>query len=156
MKLLLYPNKLLETYCHEVKDFNEDLWNKLDHMKEVMQKAEGLGLAANQVGLDNRMFIMKDSKEKVWEFINPTVLMTDDIQYENEGCLSFPGVVVQVKRAKQVSVRAQDRSGEWFHVGATGKEAVCIQHEIEHLNGLTFMTNLSRQQKRDVIRSMKK
>lgn len=156
MKLLYYPDKSLEMACVEVKDFNEDLWNKLDHMKEIMEKNDGMGLAANQVGLTERMFIMKDSKKKIWEFINPVVVFEDDVQYEAEGCLSFPGVTVSVKRFKQVTLVAQDRKGEHINVGAYEKEAVCVQHEMEHLNGITFLDKLSRQQRREVIRSIKK
>lgn len=155
MKLLLYPDEFLKTHCDEVKLFNEQLWNNLDHMKVIMQQHDGMGLAANQVGLLQRMFIMKDSKEKIWEFINPVIYSAIDAQYENEGCLRFPGIVVQVKRVKQVSVKAQDRSGEWFGVGAIDKEAVCIQHEIDHLNGITFLDYLSRQQRREALRSLR-
>jgi len=156
MNLLYYPNISLTTYCHEVKTFDHGIHIVLDNMKRIMEEANGMGLAANQVGLDLRVFIMKDLKGKIWEFVNPVIIFEDDVQYEDEGCLSFPGVVVQVKRSKQVSVKAQDRNGEWFHIGAYGKEAVCIQHEMEHLNGQTFLNGLSRQQKRDALRSIKK
>jgi peptide deformylase len=156
MKLLHYPNKNLEVYCHEVKDFNVDLHNKLDEMQVIMTENNGMGLAANQVGLTDRMFIMRDLKGKLWEFINPLILVEFDVQYEDEACLSFPGISVQVKRAKQVSVEAFDRHGEKFHVVAVDKEAVCVQHEIQHLNGLNFFQGLSRQQKRDSVKRLKK
>lgn len=156
MKLLLYPDKSLETICTEVKDFNEDLWNKLDHMKEIMQKHDGMGLAANQIGLTERMFIMKDLKGKIWEFINPVIVFEDDIQYDEEGCLSFPGAIVNIQRAKQVTILAKDRIGFPINAGAIDREAICIQHEMEHLNGITFLNKLSRQQRREVLRSMKK
>lgn len=152
MKLLYYPNESLKTYCHEVKEFNTELHTNLDSMKQIMQENNGMGLAANQVGLTSRMFVMKDLKGKIWEFINPSILYEFDVQYESEGCLSFPGLFIQVKRAKQVSVEAFNRDGEKFHVVAVDKEAVCVQHEIEHLNGMTFFEGLSRQQKRDAIK----
>lgn len=156
MKLLLYPNKSLEVYCHEVKEFNEDLHVKLDKMKKIMEESNGMGLAANQVGLTERMFVMKDLKGKIWEFVNPIIIAEFDVQYEDEACLSFPGLSVQVKRAKQVSVQAFNGMGEEFHVVAVDKEAVCVQHEIQHLNGLNFFQGLSRQQKRDAIKRLKK
>lgn len=156
MKLLYYPNIKLKEYCHDVKDFNEELHKKLDQMLPIMIENNGMGLAANQVGLSDRMFIMKDLKGKIWEFINPEVLFEYGAQYKNESCLSFPELVVQVKRPEQISIRAFDRNGEVFHVSAVEKEAICISHEIEHLNGNTFLEGLSRQQKRDAIKRMKK
>lgn len=156
MKLLYYPDESLNTYCQKVEVFDKDLWEKIDGMKKIMEEHDGMGLAANQVGLTDRMFIMKDLKGKIWEFINPVIIYEDDVQYEPEGCLSFPGTTVSIKRSKQVSLVAQDSMGEHFNVGAYGKEAVCIQHEIEHLDGITFLNSLSRQQKRDVLRKVKK
>lgn len=156
MKLLYHPNQSLKIYCQEVKTFDAELHKILDEMQKVMLEEDGMGLAANQIGLDTRIFLMKDKKNKVWEFINPIIVFEDDVQYINEGCLSFPGITIQVKRAKQVSVKAKDRNGEEFHIGATDLEAVCIQHEIDHLNGVTFIDNLSRQQRRDVLRKIKK
>lgn len=155
MKLLYYPNKILATTCDRVQSFDEELHKLLDDMQIVMTQNNGMGLAANQVGVLKRIFIMKDKKDKVWEFINPEIIFTDDVQYEDEGCLSFPGATVQVKRAKQVSVKAQDRNGEDFHISAYEKEAICIQHEMDHLEGKTFLDYLSRQQKRDVLRKVK-
>ena len=156
MKLLTYPNKSLITYCHEVKEFNEELGKKLDQMQIIMKENNGMGLAGNQVGLEDRMFIMKDLKNKIWEFINPEIVFEDGAQYKDEGCLSFPGLVVQVKRPEQVSIKAFDRTGEQFHISAIGIEAICISHEIQHLNGMTFFEGLSRQQKRDAIKRLKK
>ena len=156
MKLLLYPNKSLTTYCHEVKEFNEELWKKIDEMKVIMETNNGMGLAANQCGLEDRIFIMKDLKGKIWEFINPEIVFEDGAQYKNESCLSFPGLTVQVKRPEQISIKAFNGMGEQFHISAIGLEAICISHEIEHLNGTTFLNNLSRIQKRDAIKRIKK
>lgn len=156
MKLVTYPNKALEVYCQDVKEFNQDLHDKLDAMLPIMDQHKGMGLAANQVGLDQRFFIMKDLKGKLWEFINPEVLIEFGAQMENESCLSFPGLTLQISRPEQISVRAYNRNGEEFNIGAVGKEAICIYHEIEHLNGTTFLNNLSRQQRRDVVKRLKK
>lgn len=156
MKLLTYPNKSLTTYCHEIKEFNEELWKKLDEMKKIMEENNGLGLAANQCGLEDRMFIMKDLKGKIWEFVNPEIVFEDGAQYKDEGCLSFPRLTVKVKRPEQVSIKAFNGMGEQFHISAIGLEAICISHEIEHLNGNNMLHGLSRFERRDALKRMKK
>jgi peptide deformylase len=156
MKLLYYPNISLDTYCAPVVEFNEELWNNLDHMLQIMDDNAGMGLAANQCGLDARLFIMRDLKGKLWEFINPEILFEDDVTYLPESCLSFPGLTLSIKRPKQVSIKAYNRQGEEFNIVAWDKEAVCISHEIQHLNGLTFLENLSRLEKRSIMKQWKK
>lgn len=156
MKLLYYPDESLKTYCHEVTEFGEALVKELDQMTEIMLQNNGLGLAANQVGLIKRMFVMRDFKGKIWHFVNPVIIFDDGIQLEDEGCLSFKGLALQIQRAKQVSVKAVDGNGVEFHVAAVDREAICIQHEIEHLNGKMYIDNLPRQQKRDAIKRIKK
>lgn len=156
MKLLSYPDPFLEVVCEEVTDFDGELHHWLDQMKEIMEKNQGMGLAANQVGLKSRMFIMKDLRGAHWEFINPTIIYEEDLQFENEGCLSFNSILVQVKRPKVIRVKAYNRNGEEFNIVAQDKEAICIAHEIEHLNGKTFLDQMTRQQRRDLLRRMKK
>lgn len=156
MKLLLYSNPGLSVYCHEVKEFNEQLHKKLDDMLVIMDEHKGMGLSSNQVGLEDRMFIMRDLKGKLWEFINPEIIHEYDVQFADEACLSFPGITIQVQRPKQVSVKAKNRTGEEFHIIAVDKEAQCIDHEIQHLNGLTFLEGLTRQGRRDIARQIKK
>lgn len=125
-------------------------------MLVIMDEHKGMGLSSNQCGLENRMFIMRDLKGKLHEFINPEIIYEYGVQYENEACLSFPGITIQVKRPQQVSVKAKNRHGEEFHIIAMDKEAQCIDHEIQHLQGLTFLEGLTRQGKRDVARQIKK
>lgn len=156
MKLLHYPNDSLNFVCKDVTKFDQELHFWLDQMKQIMVANNGMGLAANQIGLESRIFVMKDLKDKLWEFINPVILSAYDSQYENEGCLSFPGVTVQVRRPKQITIKAYDRNGEEFTIVAIDKEAVCISHEIDHLQGNTFLNRLSRQQRRDILRGLKK
>lgn len=152
----MYPHPNLSQPCVEVTTFDDSLHKILDEMKDIMLKHNGLGLAANQCGLLDKMFVMKDKKGKIWDFINPEILFKDDIQLESEGCLSFPGITLEIPRAKQVSVKAKDRNGVEFHVSAYEIEAVCIQHEMEHLEGKTFVDNLSRQEKRRIKKELKK
>lgn len=156
MKLLTYPNEALNIKCDDVKDFNEELHKELDAMLPIMKEHNGMGLAANQVGLNKRLFIMKDLRGKLWECINPIIIVEHGVQLENESCLSFPDITVQIKRPEQIRMKAFNRYGEEFEVGAYQVEAICVCHEIDHLNGETFLNRLSRQQRREVIKRMKK
>lgn len=155
MKLLLYPNDILTKKCTDVEVFDALLHSILDEMQQIMLQSNGMGLAANQVGLELNIFIMKDLKGKVWEFINPEILSEIDAQFESEGCLSFPGLFISVKRPGQIGLRAFDRNGESFRIGAVGREAVCISHEMDHLKGKTFLDHMSRQQKRDSLKYLR-
>lgn len=156
MKLIYYPNEILASVCEEVTEFNEDLSKLIDEMTIIMLKHDGMGLSANQIGVKKRIFIMKDLKNNVKEFINPKITLTDGEQLTNEGCLSAPGIFVKVPRYEQVTVEAQNRNGETFKIGAIGIESVCIQHEIEHLDGKFFLDKLNRAEKRRIIKKIKK
>lgn len=154
MEIVKYPHEALSTVCTPVTEFNEELHKILDAMIPVMEQAHGIGLAANQVGITKRFFLMKDKKGKVWEFINPEIIAHDGGQQINEGCLSAPGVFVQVPRFGSVTVKAQNRSGEEFQIIAEEIEAVCIQHEIDHLQGIFFIEKTSRNQRRAALRQL--
>lgn len=164
MKVLKYPNPSLKRICQEVNfespnidlEYNSSINEILDQMKQVMLENNGMGLAANQVGLNYRIFIMKDLKNNIWEFINPSIIFKDDIQYLKEGCLSAPGVYIELPRAKHVTVKALNRNKEEFIVSAVDLEAVCIQHEIDHLDGIFYLDKLSRQQKRFYLKQIEK
>lgn len=156
MKLITYPDKSLEIVCKEVIKFNEELHKELDAMLPIMKEHNGMGLAANQVGLNKRLFLMKDLRGKLWECINPIIVAEYGVQMENEGCLSFPGITIQTNRPEQVRMKAFNRYGEEFEVGAYQIEAICVCHEIDHLNGETFLTKVSRQQRREIMKRFKK
>jgi len=148
MKLVYYPDPALTAKSEKVTDFDEALWQSLDVMRLIMKQNEGMGLAANQVGICKSFFIMKDKRDQIWDFINPEIIEQSGTQYQQEGCLSFPGVFIQVPRAASVTVKAQDRKGEEFHIIAEDMEAICIQHEIDHIYGIIFLDKATRQQKR--------
>lgn len=152
MEIIKYPNDILQKVCEPVIEFGEQLHKTLDQMREVMIANNGMGLAANQVGIAKRFFIMKDLKGNIHEFINPKIVATDGIQNLEEGCLSLPGQFTALDRPAQVTVEAQDRNGETFKIGAIGIEAVCICHEYDHLDGLFYIDRLSRQQRRAILR----
>lgn len=153
MELILYPNPILTTQTEPVTEFNETLHKILDEMVPIMDKHEGIGLSANQVGISKSFFIMRDLKGKLWEIINPRIVRTEGIQCSlKEGCLSLPGVKAEVPRPEQLTIEFQDRTGYEMKIGAWGIEAVCISHEIDHLNGIFFMEKLSRQARRAALR----
>lgn len=145
--------------CRPVTDFNERLHQLLDDMRETLEKAEGVGLAAPQVGVLRRAVLVletnvgEDEEEYVIELINPEIVESSGEQDGAEGCLSVPGEYGLVKRPMQVKVRAQDRYGEWFEVVGTGLTARCFCHELDHLEGVVFTSKCERMLTREELES---
>ena len=136
--------------CRPVTEFNPRLHQLLDDMRETLMDANGVGLAAPQVGVLRRAVLVietnvaEDEDEYVIELINPEILETSGEQDGAEGCLSVPGEYGLVKRPMNVKVRAQDRNGNWFEVEGTGLTARCFCHEIDHLDGIVFTSKAER------------
>ena len=142
---------ILKKVCRPVTKFDDRLATLLDDMKETLLDANGLGLAGPQVGMMRRLFICLDDRDmpeelpenyeyKFIEFINPEILELSDEKVElYEGCLSFPGHNGAISRSKHVKVKAQDRYGKEFTMEADDMLARCIQHENNHLDGITIM-----------------
>lgn len=149
-----YPDELLKMKCQLVTEFGPKLNVILDEMAEMMKAENGIGLAANQAGYVLRAFIMIDQKGKLWEFINPELSDADGHIAINEGCLSAPGAFVQVARAQTITVKAFDRNGEPFTVICQDIEAVCVQHEYDHLEGIFYLEKTSRNQRRAALRAL--
>lgn len=150
-----YPDPILTTPCQPyLFMMNFNLAGLLDEMAKHMEAEKGIGLAANQVNVPYRIFIMLDQKGKLWEFINPRITERDGFQQINEGCLSAPGAFVSVPRAQNVTVVAQDRNGEEFTVVCYDIEAVCVQHELDHLDGVFYLDKTSRNQRRAALRTL--
>lgn len=162
-EILAFPHPVLKQKCAEVTHFDGALHALLDDMAATMQQADGIGLAANQVGEAVRVFVMdvpvnRGSEDKDpartgrIEVINPRILaQRGEIKYE-EGCLSFPGMSETVLRAAEIDIAFQDRSGTAQTVTAEGLVAVCMQHELDHLNGITFIDRLSPFKRRIAMR----
>lgn len=136
---------LLLKKSRPVTDFNDRLHILLDDMRETLLEADGVGLAAPQVGVLRRAVIVMDTsledkepEEQIIELINPEIIESDGEQKGPEGCLSVPGVYGLVERPNHVKVRAQDRFGNWFEAEGTGLTARCFCHEIDHLDGHLF------------------
>ena len=134
---------VLHKVCHPVTSFDQKLADLLDDMKETLAKANGVGLAAPQVGILRRVVIV-DTGEKILELVNPELVETSGEQCGAEGCLSVPGKYGLVKRPNYAKVRAQDRNGEWFETEGEALIARCFCHELDHLDGIVYTEVMER------------
>ena len=133
-KILTDENPALKKHCRPVTSFDARLADLLDDMKETMIQANGVGLAAPQVGILRRVVVV-DTGEEVLELVNPRILETSGEQDGLEGCLSVPGKYGLVKRPNYVRLEAQDRNGDWYEYEGEELIARCFCHELEHLEG---------------------
>lgn len=129
---------ILNKKCHAVTKFDERLHNLLDDMAETLRDADGVGLAAPQVGILRQIVLVINEDDEIIELINPEIVKTSGEQYGLEGCLSVPGEYGFVTRPMIVRVKAQDRNGVFFEVEDEGITARCFCHEIDHLSGHLF------------------
>ncbi|MBO4262611.1 MAG: peptide deformylase [Clostridia bacterium] len=137
LKILQTGDETLRKKSEEVRSFDLNLVNLLNDMKETLTEAKGAGLAAVQVGVLKRIFIV-DVEDGYFEFINPVILGTSGSQYGTEGCLSVKGKWGDVKRPKKVTVKAQDRYGKYFKIVARDFFAKAVCHEYDHLEGVLY------------------
>ncbi|HRD49615.1 MAG: peptide deformylase [Candidatus Competibacter sp.] len=153
LTLLHYPDPRLRKPALPVETVDDRVRSLVDDMLETMYAAPGIGLAATQVNIQKRIIVMdiSDDKNQPLTFINPALLAREGESEMEEGCLSVPGFYERVRRAERVWVSALDRHGDPFELDASGLLAVCIQHEIDHLDGKLFVDYLSAL-KRDRIR----
>lgn len=141
-KIVKDGDPILLKVCKPVEKFNVRLHMLLDDMKETMYAAEGLGLAAPQVGIMRRIVVI-DVGEGFIELINPEIIeKSEETQYGAEGCLSFPGIYGYVTRPMTVKFRAQDRYGDWYEMEVSGLFARCVCHECNHLDGIVLPMNI--------------
>ena len=142
-KILSDKDPALHKVCKPVVNFDGKLHKLLDDMAETLEDANGVGLAAPQVGILRRVVIV-DTGEEILELVNPTLLETDGEQVGAEGCLSVPGKYGLVKRPYYAKVRAQNRYGEWYE--AEGEELIgrCFCHELDHLDGIVYTEVMER------------
>ncbi len=146
LNILEFPDPRLRTVAKPVAAVSGELRQLADDMLETMYAAEGIGLAATQVNVHRRLLVIDVSEEKDWPlvFINPeVVVLNEEIGEYAEGCLSVPGFYETVSRPQHISVSALNRSGESFTMEARGLLAICVQHEIDHLDGKLFVDYLS-------------
>ena len=145
LTILEFPDPRLRTRAVPVTVFDAALGQLVDDMFETMYAAPGIGLAATQVDVHQRLLVMDVSKDKTEPlvFINPEIIARDGVEVTEEGCLSVPGIFEEVERADRVRVRARDRHGVEFERDLDGIAAVCLQHEMDHLQGKLFVDYLS-------------
>lgn len=137
--ILTQGDPVLNKMCHPVTKFDDKLGDLLDDLKETLAKANGLGLAAPQVGILRRAVIVVDDSGEMLELVNPEIIDQKGEQDGLEGCLSVPGQWGYVKRPEWVKVKAQDRSGNWFEVEGEDITARCFCHELGHLDGHLYV-----------------
>lgn len=147
LNVVKYGDPILTKRADEVVEFDERLHKLIDDMFETMYGAPGVGLAAPQVGVLKRLFVMdcssgKNTKQKV-VLINPVIGTEEGEQVGDEGCLSFPGIFLEIKRPQRVVVRAQDLDGSQMTLDVMDLEARCVSHETDHLDGELFISYLS-------------
>jgi len=138
-EILTQGDPVLNKVCHPVTKFDDRLADLLDDMKETLARANGLGLAAPQIGILRRAVIVVDAEDNMIELVNPEIIDQSGEQDGLEGCLSVPGKFGYVKRPMWAKVRAQDRNGEWFEVEGTEVVARCFCHELAHLDGHLYV-----------------
>ena len=160
LKIVTWPNPILEIPADPVTEFNSDLKKLVDNMFETMYSAPGVGLAAVQVGVPKRLFVMdcsggKDPAQRV-VMINPEVISMEGKQNGEEGCLSFPGIYFGVERNLRAIVRAHDLNGNEFELDGTELTARCMLHETDHCDGIVFLDKMTPLKREIVKRKIKK
>jgi peptide deformylase len=145
LEILRFPDPRLRKRALPVEAVDDGVRALVDAMFETMYAAPGIGLAATQVNVQKRIIVMdiSESKDRPLVLINPSIVSRDGEEEMEEGCLSVPGFYETVRRAENITVRALDRNGEAFEMHADGLLAVCIQHEMDHLEGKLFVDYLS-------------
>lgn len=145
MKIIEYPDPRLRIKAEPVTAVTTEHRLLADNMFETMYAAPGIGLAATQVGRHIRLLVLdvSETRDQPWCFINPEIVSQEGSEVGEEGCLSVPGVNEEVERAARIRVRALDQNGKPFQLDAEGLLAVCIQHEMDHLEGKLFVDYLS-------------
>ena len=165
LKILKYPDPILRKKSEEIKEITPDIKGLVFDMAETMVKNQGIGLAAPQVGELKRIIVVhlikdRSAQEKAATnpqiFINPKIIKKSmEVAVDEEGCLSFPGLFLKIKRAKEVEIEALNERGEIIHLKAVGLAARVLQHEIDHLDGILFFDHLSFWQKLKLRKKLK-
>ena len=141
-KIVTQGDEVLTKKCRPVTEFNQRLHDLLDDMADTLEEAQGVGLAAPQVGILRRAVVVVNGEDELIELVNPEIIFAEGEQTGPEGCLSVPGKFGMVSRPYHVKVRAQDRFGNWFEAEGEGMTAQAFCHEIEHLDGHLYTEHI--------------
>lgn len=158
LDILHFPDPRLRAMAKPVEKVDDKVRQLIDDMFETMYKAPGIGLAATQVNVDRRVMVVDVSEEhnQPLAFVNPEITAKDGVEEMDEGCLSVPGVFDKVQRAEHIVVKALDRDGNPFELKVDGLLAVCIQHELDHLDGKLFVDYLSPLKRQRIRKKLEK
>ena len=158
LTVLEFPDKRLRTKAKEVAVFDQAIKTLVDDMLETMYEAKGVGLAATQINVHQRVIVIDVSEEKDAPLclINPEIIEKEGVEESEEGCLSVPGFFENIKRADHVKIKAQDKEGKPFEMEAGELLSVCIQHEMDHLEGKLFVDYLSPLKRRRIKAKLNK
>lgn len=147
LPIVQFPNPVLEAVCQPVSEITNEIKTLASDMAETMYEAPGVGLAAPQVGKNIRLVVIdvSEKKDQLLTLINPEIIQTSEaVELGEEGCLSLPGIYEKVSRYAEVKVRFTDLEGQQHELQANGLLAICLQHELDHLDGKVFVDHLSR------------
>lgn len=158
LEVLKFPDERLRTVAQPVAEVNADIRQLVEDMFETMRAEKGIGLAATQVNVHQRVVVMdvSDDQSQQRVFINPEIIARDGTTISEEGCLSVPNNYAKVERAEKIVVRALDKEGETFDLEAEGLLAICIQHELDHLQGKLFVDYLSPLKRQRIRKKLEK
>jgi peptide deformylase len=158
LQILEFPDPRLRTRAQPVTQVDAALRTLVDDMFETMYAAPGIGLAATQVNVAKRLLVLdvSEKRDRPLVLINPDIVVREGVEETEEGCLSVPGVFDRVTRAEKIRVRALDRDGQPLELEADGLLAVCIQHEIDHLDGKLFVDYLSELKRTRIRKKLEK
>ena len=158
LKILQYPDERLHTIATKVPQVTGEIRALVQNMAETMYAAPGIGLAATQVDVHQRVIVIdtSETRERLLVLINPKITARSGESDCEEGCLSVPGIFEKVRRSERITVKALDRDGKPFVLDADGLLAVCIQHEMDHLLGKVFVEYLSRLKQSRITAKLKK
>ncbi len=147
-----YPDPVLRLEAQQVQDFDDDLKQLVERMTRLMQDARGVGLAANQVGVLRRVFVVQAEDEEPRALVNPSIVeRSDEVDEDDEGCLSMQGVVVSVERPVRVRLEASDEQGNPVELELEGLPARVAQHELDHLDGVLILDRTSSEDRREAM-----
>lgn len=158
LHILRYPDPRLHTVAAKIERVDDRIRKLIKDMAEAMYAAPGVGLAATQVDQHVRLIVIDISEmhDQLKVFINPEIVAASGVADREEGCLSVPGVFEKVQRAERITVRALDAEGKPYTLEAEGLLAVCIQHEMDHLEGKVFVERLSQLKRQRILARLKK
>ena len=158
MKILTYPDKILDSQCKDVGVVDEEIEKLVNKMLDTMYENRGVGLAASQIGILKNILVFdcSDDQDQPQCLIDPEIANAKGEQISKEGCLSFPGITLDIIRSQKITVKAKDLSGESKAFVFEGLESACVQHEIDHLRGETLLNRVNRQTRRKVARLIRK